>query len=1233
MTRSKALVVLGLVLVFTAGLAGQAPTNSVSTNNLNFVSYVGGPNPASQPVTISTLPATPNWTVTTDGSLWLSVSATSGSGTSTIQASVTTGSLAAGYYNGKFTIQIVGSPDPYIVNVYFIVAPTLLSFSGNVGGSNPASQTLQLTIAASSSQALNWSASVSTSTGGSWLSVTPTSAASPGGSTQTLTVSVNTAGLAVGTYQGTITVGNATIAGITNLTVQPVTLTISTPAVTLAPTSLTFNGTAGGSAPPGQTVAVTTAGGWASSVSVTGNVNWLSVTPTSGSGNGSFTVNVDVSKLSAGTFNGTVAIAPATGTPVTLPVTLTVTAPAVSVAPTSLTFNGSLSGSAPQPQTVAVTATAGWSGSVTTTSGGSWLSITPTSGTGNGTFSVSVDTSKLSASSYTGTITVSPSGTGAPVTINVTVNLAGPTISVTPTTLSFTQVEGQVAQAQTVSLAATPAITTWSASATVTATTTQWLSVSPSAGGFPQAPSIGPNALAANLVAGQYQGTVTFTDSNASPTSLKVQVTLTVTAAPAAQLTVSQSSLMVQGTQANGASPVTVLIGNSGSGSLSWSAQAAVANTTVGNWLSLSTQSGSASLHMPSPVVVTFASNLPPNVYTGTITVTAGTQKQVISVTYVVMPSAPQLVLGASSLRFNMTAGGSAPAAQSVYVANSGAAAMLFTPSVVSGTIVGALPTVATTVTPGGSTTLSVGLASSTASLGAGTYYGLIAVSYASTSSPTTPAGVSYITVVLVVSGSTAQAMVTSYPRAVFLTPQQLSQPVSVSTTSKTAVPLVLVTSTNSGGNWLAASATPSSLNPSATVTISAVSASLPTTPGVYAGVVTELFGDGTAPQDTTVFLVIPKTSGAFAQSVRAAGASCTPTQLYVALRQLGPNFSATAGLPQNIEAQVFDDCANTPSGAAVVAAFSTGDAALPLASLGSGVYGATWNPVNANPVTVTITATLSPIAAATTTVAGTVAANATPPPSISAAGVVNGASFTSNGVIAPGTIISVFGSNLAVGNNPNGGFPLLSTLGGIKLSIGGIDMPLFFAGNGQVNAQVPTELAVNTQTALVARSFVGTTEVGDSVPVVVTVAPTAPGIFSANSSGQGQGAIQIANVTPPTFAAPSGSIPGSAARPAAKGEYLTIYCAGLGDVSPRPATGSAAGSNPTSTTVQKVTVTLGGAAVPATQFDFAGLAPGFVGLYQVNVQVPTSAPSGNAVPLFLTVGGVQSNTVTIAIQ
>jgi uncharacterized protein (TIGR03437 family) len=241
------------------------------------------------------------------------------------------------------------------------------------------------------------------------------------------------------------------------------------------------------------------------------------------------------------------------------------------------------------------------------------------------------------------------------------------------------------------------------------------------------------------------------------------------------------------------------------------------------------------------------------------------------------------------------------------------------------------------------------------------------------------------------------------------------------------------------------------------------------------------------------------------------------------------------------------------------------------------------------------------------------------PPPQVSTSGVVNGASFGQNGQVSPGEIISVFGSTLATAPTPNSGFPLPTTLAGIKLTMGGVDMPLFFAGTAQVNAQVPTTLAPNTQASLVARAFNGTTETADSIPVTVTVAANTPGIFIAAESGApNQGAIL--------------NNPGlqvvDSAHPATTGDVVTIYCTGLGATTPTPATGepsaAAQATNP-------VTVTFGTAAPMAAQY--AGLTPGLVGLYQVNVTVPAGLTPGSLVPVVLNQNGVTSNTVTIAVK
>jgi uncharacterized protein (TIGR03437 family) len=92
----------------------------------------------------------------------------------------------------------------------------------------------------------------------------------------------------------------------------------------------------------------------------------------------------------------------------------------------------------------------------------------------------------------------------------------------------------------------------------------------------------------------------------------------------------------------------------------------------------------------------------------------------------------------------------------------------------------------------------------------------------------------------------------------------------------------------------------------------------------------------------------------------------------------------------------------------------------------------------------------------------------------------------------------------------------------------------------------------------------------------------------------------------------------------------ILIYCTGLGPVTNQPATGSPAPSSPLAETTNQPTVSIGG--VTAT-VSFSGLAPGYVGLYQVNALVPAGVAAGSAVPMTISIGGATSNTATIVVQ
>lgn len=236
------------------------------------------------------------------------------------------------------------------------------------------------------------------------------------------------------------------------------------------------------------------------------------------------------------------------------------------------------------------------------------------------------------------------------------------------------------------------------------------------------------------------------------------------------------------------------------------------------------------------------------------------------------------------------------------------------------------------------------------------------------------------------------------------------------------------------------------------------------------------------------------------------------------------------------------------------------------------------------------------------------------PAPAVFANGTVNGASFASatsaNGAIAPGAIVSIFGSNLASGTARAVLIPLQTTLLDTTVFMNGVPVPLYYVANGQVNAQVPYEIQAGNV-------FVQVNRGGQSSLVqTVQAATVSPGIFTLNSSGTGDGAFLHANYQAV-----------SATNPAQGGETILIYATGLGATTPAVATGAGAPTTVTVNTTVKPTVTIGGQ--PAA-VSFSGLAPGFVGLYQINVQVPTGLPAGSQ-QLVLTSGGVQANITTLS--
>lgn len=249
----------------------------------------------------------------------------------------------------------------------------------------------------------------------------------------------------------------------------------------------------------------------------------------------------------------------------------------------------------------------------------------------------------------------------------------------------------------------------------------------------------------------------------------------------------------------------------------------------------------------------------------------------------------------------------------------------------------------------------------------------------------------------------------------------------------------------------------------------------------------------------------------------------------------------------------------------------------------------------------------------------------------LKAGSVVNAATFQASVPLGQGTLASLFGSGLAPDKATSATPPWQRSLSNRQIVINDeLTAPLYFIGPGQANFQVPSNAPVGA--GRVAVRVADTEELIAGGPVVI--ASASPGIFTLNQSGTGQAAAvnQDGTINGPNNPAPAGST-------------IVLYGTGQGQVSPAVADGAAAPAAPLAQTVAAPTssgsaclnsqpsmcVSIGGTGFGAIQYS--GLAPGFVGLWQINVTLPANVPAGSAVPVRVLINGTPSNTVTVAVR
>ncbi len=711
---------------------GHGPVLGVNPAVLSFTATDGGTKPQAQTITISNPGVRPlQWRATTNAA-WLSISPTTGnvqntspaggvsisstgqSSTQNVSVSIDTSTLLPGTYSGMITFsgqgteQVKDSPQNVVVTITINpqcglqVSSSLITFAGAHGQPSPPSKSISVGVSPGCTSPMQWSAT----TTAQWLVLSTSSGTTPASPS----IGVNSAGLASGTYSGSIifTTSTGTITIPVTFTLGPPTA----PVMSVAATALAYSGIVGQASPASQSVLVTnTASGtlnWQATFATTDSYNWLNVAPTSGSltSQQSATLTVTAAQLNTlvpGTYNGTVTITgtdgaghTVPGSPQVIPVSFVVQAACTMTAgPAALAFTGVAGQTAPAPQFITITAsgtcthTVEWT--ATPAANANWLQPSPVSGIVTpsvaGKSSIGVVLANLAAGNYPSSLTITASDSvthqaiGTPVVIRValTVQSSCAVQTLSASTETFTTEAGQNPAAQTFSLTVSGVCTN---SVTVTPTVTLgngtgWLTVTPKtatilAGGTT---AFTTTVLGTKMTAGSYNGSISLAATSGGGAIVgspqNVGVTVNVTAPPI----LAASPGMIATNATGGVTSQPIDIANTGGNSLNWTATIVSAPAFV----TLSPASGTLAANTDTTTgIVVNEATVTSGSYTATVAVSAidsatgnatGGSPTIISITIIVAP--PAMNVSATTLTFSASVG-TPPASQTITITNVG---------------------------------------------------------------------------------------------------------------------------------------------------------------------------------------------------------------------------------------------------------------------------------------------------------------------------------------------------------------------------------------------------------------------------------------------------------------------------------------------------------------------------------------------------------------------------------
>lgn len=243
-------------------------------------------------------------------------------------------------------------------------------------------------------------------------------------------------------------------------------------------------------------------------------------------------------------------------------------------------------------------------------------------------------------------------------------------------------------------------------------------------------------------------------------------------------------------------------------------------------------------------------------------------------------------------------------------------------------------------------------------------------------------------------------------------------------------------------------------------------------------------------------------------------------------------------------------------------------------------------------------------------------------PPVASAGGVVNNGTFAAGEPLAQGDIAAVFGNQFTFdAPTTAGSLPLQTTLDNVQVLVNGVAAPLYYVSAGQINFEVPIDASTSNGgggTVQVVRNG----QMGNLVYVGINA--QAPQFILYN------GGYAI-------MTTPAGALTGIPSSPVHVGDTIVIYTIGLGPTSPSVASGTASPTSPLATVPGTTKVCFGTESpffqAPCATPIFVGLTPNFVGLYQINVTVPSGVQTGNATMSLILENNVSSDSAALAVK